>query len=1032
MTQPRVLLTGASGFIGRQTIAPLLDRGYEVHAVGSTVTDNRARWYRADLLDQAARRHLIAAVRPDALLHAAWVTQHGTYWTSPLNLDWVSASLDLVRAAAEQGTRRILIVGSCAEYDWRTPPARPWREDDPCRPATLYGTAKDTLHRLTAAFAAQTGIALVWARLFHLYGPHEAPTRLVPTLLAALRAGTRAPTGPADAMRDVMHVADAGRALAHLLASDATGAFNVASGRPMTIGDLAARVARIGGRPDLQAVATRPGTEPQAILADVTRLKATGFTTAISVDDGLANLWGEQAPPAPPDYDQAARLFRANRRDEARTAVEAVLAHQPDDAPALNLLGVLHRQRGAFVAARSCLERAAALDPTGEMAWINLGNVHLDMEAADAAVDAYTRGLEAKPERTDTRRLLANALARAGRDAEAMTRFDQVLNALPGDTATLRDRARAHYTAGRIDQALADLDSALRTLPADVELLLIKAQVLRLSGHSRPAAALLRELLAQAPDNADVHLALADALLSEEKREAANGHYAKALALRPDDSAIEGKLCWSLLNSRYGNEAAHIAEAAAIARRMVARGVLHPSSAHAVQSALLRVADLETLAAFDALFPDRRVLLDYWVRRNVVGALHAQLGRVQTLQDRLTLVDCHRQWGERYERKPEPLRPRPSPRGPRIRVGFVSSDLRHHPVSYFALPIFEHYDRDRFEFYAYSFSPTAPDAVQREIAGRIAAFRRLPNLPETDIARRIAADRLDILFELGGSTHLNRLEVMAHQPAPIQVSWLGYPHSSGLSRIGYILVDPFLKPPDARMLLERPFEMPSSWVSLGRLGFNDQPILPGLPEDRAGLLTFGTMNNPYKFSPEAIAAWARVLHRVPGSRFLMVRPESGVTLFRDNIARAFARHGIAADRLAHAAIRGRHMAYYNEIDIALDTLPQTGGTTTCEALWMGVPTVSLVGPAFFERLSFSNLANAGLRDLAVDTVDAYVDASVALAADPNRRRALRHGLRDTLRRAPIGDTAGWVRDFEALTMRTLEVSPAAVAEPAAS
>jgi predicted O-linked N-acetylglucosamine transferase (SPINDLY family) len=575
-----------------------------------------------------------------------------------------------------------------------------------------------------------------------------------------------------------------------------------------------------------------------------------------------------------------------------------------------------------------------------------------------------------------------------------------------------------------MDQALADLDTALQKQPGDPELLLIKSQMLRLTGHAREAGAMLRELLAQAPDNADVHLAFADALLAEEKREAANGHYARALALRPDDSNIEGKFCWSLLNSRYGNEAAHIAEAAAIARRMVARGVVHPSSAHAVQSALLRVADLDTLAAFDALFPDRRVLLDYWVRRNVVGALHAQLGRVQTMQDRLTLVDCHRQWGERYEIKPIPLRPRPTRRGARIRVGFVSSDLRHHPVTYFALPIFDHYDRDRFELFAYSFNPSPPDAVQREIAGKIAGFRSLPNLPELDIAQRIAEDRLDILFELGGSTHLNRLEVMAHQPAPIQVSWLGYPHSSGLSRISYILVDPYLKPPDPRMLLERPFEMPSSWVTLGRLGFADQPILAGVPEDRAGRLTFGTMNNPYKFSPEAIALWARVLHRVPGSRFLMVRPESGVVLFRENVARAFARHGIAADRLAHAAIRGRHMAYYNEIDIALDTLPQTGGTTTCEALWMGVPTVSLVGPAFFERLSFSNLANAGLRDLAVDTPDAYVNAAVALAADAGRRRALRLGLRDTMRRSPIGDTAGWVRDFEALTLRTLEAATA--------
>jgi protein O-GlcNAc transferase len=760
------------------------------------------------------------------------------------------------------------------------------------------------------------------------------------------------------------------------------------------------------------------------MVADIARLRATGFALSITLEDGLAALWsaagGVTQPSPPAEYDHAARLFRADRREEARASVQAVLAQQPDHPAALNLLGVLHRQRGDFAGARACLERAAALDPNNETAWINLGNVHLDMEAAEAAVDAYTRGLAASPQRTDTLRLLGNALARAGRDAEAITRLDQAVAELPDSTAALRDRARAHFMAGRIDAALADLDAALGVQPDDVDLLLVKAQMLRLSGHAKSAAALLRELLARAPEHADLHLALADALLSEERREPANEHYRRAVALRPDGDHAQGKLCWSLLNSRYGNEAAHIAEAAAIARQMVARGVLHPASAHAVQSALLRVADLDALAAFDALFPDRTVLLDYWVRRNVVGALHAQLGRVRTMQDRLTLMDCHRQWGERYEAKPVPLRTQRAPPGPRIRVGFVSSDLRHHPVSYFALPIFDHYDRERFELFAYSFNPGVPDAVQRQIAGQIAGFRRMPNMPEQDIARRIADDRLDILFELGGSTHLNRLEVMAHQPAPVQVSWLGYPHSSGLSRIGHILVDPYLKPPDPRLLLEQPFEMPSSWVSLGRLGFTDHPILPELPEERAGRLTFGTMNNPYKYSPEAIALWARVLRRVPGSRFLMVRPEAGVATFREGMARAFARHGIAADRLVYAAVRGQHMAHYNDIDIALDTLPQTGGTTTCECLWMGVPTVSLVGPAFFERLSFSNLVNAGLRDLAVDTPDAYVDAAVALAADAERRRALRHGLRETIRRSPLGDTRGWVRDFEALTLRTLE------------
>jgi predicted O-linked N-acetylglucosamine transferase (SPINDLY family) len=152
---------------------------------------------------------------------------------------------------------------------------------------------------------------------------------------------------------------------------------------------------------------------------------------------------------------------------------------------------------------------------------------------------------------------------------------------------------------------------------------------------------------------------------------------------------------------------------------------------------------------------------------------------------------------------------------------------------------------------------------------------------------------------------------------------------------------------------------------------------------------------------------------VPGSRFLFVRPESGAALFRQNIARAFARHGVSEDRIVHRAVRGQHLPHYNDIDIALDTTPQTGGTTTCECLWMGVPVISLVGPAFFERLSLSNLANAGLRDLAVDTPAGYVDAALALASDPSRRSALRESLRSDIRRSPLGDTRRWVRDFEA-------------------
>jgi nucleoside-diphosphate-sugar epimerase/tetratricopeptide (TPR) repeat protein len=601
MTGKRVLVTGASGFVGRQTIGPLLDRAWEVHAVGNTVTDARARWYRGDLLDQATRRQMVAAVKPDALLHCAWVTRHGAFWTAPVNLDWVAASLDLVRAAVAQGTQRILMVGSCAEYDWTHAAGRPLREDDLCRPASLYGLAKDSLHRL---IAAGSGASFVWARLFHLYGSHESAERLVPSLLAALRAGRPAVVKSGAAVRDFMHVADAGRALVHLLASEVTGAVNVASGQPLSIGDLAGMLARLAGRPDLLRLGTGAQTEPGFITADSGRLRASGFRTSVPLDAGLADLWaaqtkGQGAAPDPqrgdpplnpsirrsasddPDYDQAARLYRANRRDEAIAAAEAVLLRNPDHAPALNLLGVLHRQRADFPRARRYLERAAARDPDNETAWINLGNVNLDMEAADDAVAAYERGLAAAPTRTDTLRLLGNALVRAGRDADAMARLDAAVQGL-GSVAALRDRARAHYTGGRVDRALADLDAALLLRPGDVDLRLVKAQMLRLSGSAHEAAGLLRELVAEAPDHADVHLSLADALLTEERRERANEHYRKAVSLRPDDDQALGKLCWSLLNSRYGSEAEHIAEAAAIARQLSSRDVLHPASAHAV------------------------------------------------------------------------------------------------------------------------------------------------------------------------------------------------------------------------------------------------------------------------------------------------------------------------------------------------------------------------------------------------------------------------------------------------------------------
>jgi predicted O-linked N-acetylglucosamine transferase (SPINDLY family) len=404
------------------------------------------------------------------------------------------------------------------------------------------------------------------------------------------------------------------------------------------------------------------------------------------------------------------------------------------------------------------------------------------------------------------------------------------------------------------------------------------------------------------------------------------------------------------------------------------------------------------------------------------------MAQVRTDADRTLLVEAHRKWGRGVDAAAarSPL-PAPQVRSGRakLRLGLMSSDLRNHPVSYFALPIIEGYDRSQYELYCYSWNSGAGDSVQNRVATLSDGFRLAPAISDRDAALLIAGDNLDMLVELGGTTYMNKLNVMTWRPAPVQASWLGYPHSAGPETIDYLVVDPYNRPTDDRLLIEKPLVLPESWVVLGPLGFSERlPIEPGLPEQRQGHITFGTMNNPYKYTAAVLAAWARITAAVDGARFLFVRPEGATEAFQHNVRAAFAAHGVAPERVEFIGVRGTHMPHYNKIDIALDTFPQTGGTTTCEALWMGVPTVSLTGPAFFERLSLANLTNAGLGDLAVPDLDAYHRTAVALAADRDRRELIRRTIRTEIRRRPLGQIPEYVDGFMKTMRLAVESGPA--------
>lgn len=285
----RVLVTGASGFVGRHVVEELLAAGHEVHAVSRRGPDRAMSsvpgvwWHEQDLLEAPA-----VVGDPEVLVHLAWHVDPADYLTSSENLVWVGASLALLRAFAKAGGRRAVLLGTCAEYDWTR--GGVLAEGAPVAPATLYGAAKDAVHRVAAAYALQVGVEVAWARLFFLFGPGEPAGRLVPAVARGLLAGQPVETGSGTASRDYLYVQDAAAALAALVPSPVTGAVNIGAGEGIVLRDLIGSVAAETGGEDLVRGGARPDRpgEPPVLVADVARLRdEVGFSPAIGFREGI-------------------------------------------------------------------------------------------------------------------------------------------------------------------------------------------------------------------------------------------------------------------------------------------------------------------------------------------------------------------------------------------------------------------------------------------------------------------------------------------------------------------------------------------------------------------------------------------------------------------------------------------------------------------------------------------------------------------------------------------------------------------------
>lgn len=372
----------------------------------------------------------------------------------------------------------------------------------------------------------------------------------------------------------------------------------------------------------------------------------------------------------------------------------------------------------------------------------------------------------------------------------------------------------------------------------------------------------------------------------------------------------------------------------------------------------------------------------------------------------------HAVWAERYvaplacERRPHE---RDARRERRLRIGYVSGDFREHPVARFMLPVIERHDREQVEVYAYS-DVTRPDETTERVRAHVDAWRDIRMLGDPQLAAAIRTDRIDILVDLAAHSGNNRLLAFARKPAPVQVTYLGYCSTTGVDAIDYRLTDRYLDPSDAelRHYVERSVYLPDCYwcYTPPALGPERAPASrqPGPP-------TFGCLNNFAKVTPETLELWARLLRRVPDARLLLYGRAGA---HRERVEEALRRGGVSETRLVCVGWQPfeDYLATYREIDVALDPFPFTGGTTTCDALWMGVPVVTLAGRTAVSRGGASLLSNVGLDELVARSGAEYVELAASLLHDAERLAVLRRELRPRLEGSPLMDVPRFVRHLE--------------------
>lgn len=666
---------------------------------------------------------------------------------------------------------------------------------------------------------------------------------------------------------------------------------------------------------------------------------------------------------------EAVRHHQAGRLDQAERLYRDILKQDPNHADALHLLGLLANQAGHRQAALDLIDRALGLRPAAAPFQASRGDVLQALGRHEEALSSFDQATAIDGDHAEALTGGADCLAAMGREDEAEARYREVIALRPAEPEFLF-RLGAHVLGqGFADLAAGIFDKVLKLSPELASAAFNLGTALKSAGRYQEAEAAIRRGLATEPDSAEGWSNLAGVVAEAGNLGAAVELYGKALEIRPGSSEIHSNLGGALLRQGRVDKAVE----------SYGRALEHQGENAGAHSNLL--------------------LARHYQADSTPEQLRREAAAWNTRHAAAPVPDAHSNLAE-PDRK--------------LKIGYVSDDLREHSVGYFAQALLADHDRKAFEITCYA-GASPGDALSRRLRRQVEHWRVIGRMSDDDAAALIARDGIDILVDLSGHTLGNRLTLFTRKPAPVQVTYLGYPGTTGLAAMDYRLTDATADPDGFEAhYAERLVRLPGCFLCYGAPV--ESPPISAPPLKERGYPTFGSFNNLAKVGPGVIEVWAQILDRVAGARLLLKHRSLADDATRERYLKLFESHGIGKNRLEfenYLTETEKHLACYGNLDVALDSFPYNGTTTTCEALWMGVPVITLQGERHSGRVGASILEAAGHSGLIATETGDYVEKAVALASDEANLVNLRAGLRDRMKESALMDSHRFVRDAEA-------------------